>query len=60
MNKPVIVVLSRDQIMTSEVPGLFEGKADIRSCDSIDELIDLSSNVEPQALLADFRRVGSG
>jgi DNA-binding NtrC family response regulator len=60
MNKPVIVVLSRDQIMTSEVPGLFDGKADIRSCDSIDELIDLSGHVEPQALLADFRRVGSG
>lgn len=60
MNKPVIVVLSRDHIMTSEVPGLFEGKADIRSCDSVDELIDLSGHVEPHALVADFRRVGGG
>ncbi len=60
MTKPVIVVLSRDQLMASEVPGLFEGKADVRSCDSFEELIDLSRGVEPQALLADFRRVGSG
>jgi DNA-binding NtrC family response regulator len=60
MPKPVIVVLSRDQLMASEVPGLLEGKADVRSCDSVEELMDLSSRVEPQALLADFRRVGSG
>ncbi|MBS0204426.1 MAG: sigma-54-dependent Fis family transcriptional regulator [Planctomycetes bacterium] len=60
MSRPVIVVLSRDQLMASEVPGLFEGKADVRSCDSLEELIDLSSRVEPQALVADFRRVGSG
>lgn len=60
MSRPVIVVLSRDQLMASEVPGLFEGKADVRSCDSLEELIDLSSRVEPHALVADFRRVGSG
>lgn len=60
MSRPVIVVLSRDQIMASEVPGLFDGKADVRACDSFEELIDLSSRVEPQALVADFRRVGSG
>lgn len=60
MSLPVIVVLSRDQIMASEVPGLFEGKADVRACDTLDELIDLSNQLEPQALVADFRRVGSG
>ena len=60
MSKPVLVVLSRDQLMASEVPGLFEGQADVRACDSFEELVDLSSRVEPQALLADFRRVGSG
>jgi len=60
MSRPVIVVLSRDQLMASEVPGLFEGKADVRACDSFEELIDLSARLEPQALVADFRRVGSG
>lgn len=60
MHKPVIVVLSRDQLMASEVPGLLEGKADVRSCDSVEELLDLSRRIEPKALLADFRRVGSG
>ena len=60
MSLPVIVVLSRDQLMASEVPGLFEGKADVRACDTVEEVIDLSSRLEPQALLADFRRVGSG
>lgn len=60
MVKPVIVVLSRDQHMTSEVPGIFDGKADVRACDSVDELMDLSSRLEPQALVADFRRVASG
>lgn len=60
MSLPVIVVLSRDQLMASEVPGLFEGKADVRACDTVEEVIDLSNRLEPQALLADFRRVGSG
>lgn len=60
MTRPVIVVLSRDQIMASEVPGLLDGKADVRACDSVEELLDLSSRVEPHALVADFRRVGSG
>ena len=60
MSKPVIVVLSRDQSMASELPGLFQGKADIRACNSFDELVDLGRHVEPQALVADFRRMGSG
>lgn len=60
MSKPVIVVLSRDQLMASEVPGMLDGRADVRACDSLEELIDLSTRLEPQALLADFRRIGSG
>lgn len=60
MSKPIVVVLSRDQIMASEVPGLLDGKAEVRACDSFEDLLDLSSRLEPQALLADFRRVGSG
>lgn len=60
MSKPVIVVLSRDQLMASELPGLFQGKADIRACDSFEDLLDLSRHLEPQALVADFRRMGSG
>lgn len=60
MTKPVIVVLSRDQLMASELPGLFQGRAEIRACDSIEELTDLARDHEPEALLADFRRASSG
>ena len=41
MPKPVIVVLSRDQSMASELAGLFQGKADIRACDSFEDLVEL-------------------
>ncbi|MBM4076254.1 MAG: sigma-54-dependent Fis family transcriptional regulator, partial [Planctomycetes bacterium] len=54
MSKPVIVVLSRDQAMASELPGLFQGKADIRACDTFEDLLSLGRQVEPQALVADF------
>jgi DNA-binding NtrC family response regulator len=60
MSKPVIVVLSRDQLMASELPGLFQGRAEIRACDSLEELIDLTQHLEPDALVADFRRASSG
>ncbi len=60
MSKPVIVVLSCDQLMASELPGLFQGRADIRACDSLEEIIDLAQHQEPVALLADFRRASSG
>jgi two-component system, NtrC family, response regulator AtoC len=60
MSKPVIVVLSRDAVMASEIPGLLDGRAEIRACDSMEELLDLSRHSEPQALLADFRRIGGG
>ena len=60
MSKPMIVVLSRDQLMASELPGLFQGRAEIRACDSIEELIELARQSEPVALVADFRRATSG
>ena len=60
MTKPVIVVLSRDQLMASELPGLFQGKAEIRACDTLEELIDLAQHQVPDALVADFRRTSSG
>lgn len=60
MSKPMIVVLSRDQLMASELPGLFQGRAEIRACDSMEELIDLARQSEPDALVADFRRASSG
>ena len=60
MLKPVIVVLSRDQLMASELPGLFQGRAEIRACDSLEELIDLAQHRVPDALVADFRRTSSG
>ena len=60
MVKPVIVVLSRDQLMASELPGLFQGRAEIRACDTFEEFTDLSRQQIPDALVADFRRASSG
>lgn len=61
MSKPVIIVLSRDEMMASELPGLFRGQAEILACRSLDEFNELARNQEPSALLADFRRsTGSG
>ncbi len=60
MSKPVIVVLSRDQLMASELPGLFQGKAEIRACDSFEELTELTQQRVPDALVADFRRASNG
>lgn len=60
MVKPVIVVLSRDQLMASELPGLFQGRAEIRACDSFEEFTDLSRHHRTDALVADFRRASSG
>ena len=61
MLKPVVVVLSRDQLMTSEVPGLLDGQADVRTCDSLEDLDRHQHSLGATgALLADFRRVGSG
>ena len=60
MSKPVIVVLSHDQLMASELPGLFQGRAEIRACDTLEDLIALAGTQEPDALVADFRRATSG
>ena len=60
MEKPLIVVLSRDQLMASELPGLFQGRAEIRACDSLEELTDLAQMKTPDALVADFRRASMG
>lgn len=60
MTKPVIVVLSRDQLMASELPGLFQGRAEIRACQTLDELMELSRQSAPDALVADFRLASSG
>ena len=56
MSQPVIVVLSRDQQLAAELPGWLDGRAQVRSCDSLEELVDLTSSLEPQGILADFRR----
>jgi DNA-binding NtrC family response regulator len=60
MSKPVIVVISRDQMMASELPGLFQGQAEIRACVSLEEFIELARHQEPSALLADFRWMSDG
>ena len=60
MSKPVIVVLSSDQRMASELPGLFQGRAEIRSCDSLEQMIELADQVGVDALVADFRCASSG
>ncbi len=60
MVKPVIVVLSRDQLMASELPGLFQGQAEILACSSLEDLIELAKKSVPDALVADFRSASSG
>ena len=46
--------------MASELPGLFQGRAEIRACDTLEELIELAQHHVPDALVADFRRASSG
>lgn len=58
MPQPVIVVLSRDPQLTGDLPGWFQGRAEVRACDSLEELADLARWVEPQGIVADFRRAG--
>lgn len=60
MPQPVVVILSRDPQLTGELPGWLQGRAEVRACDSLDELTDLARWVEPQGIIADFRRSGSG
>ncbi len=60
MSKPVIVVLSSDQRMASELPGLFQGRAEIRSCNSFEQLNEIADQAGLDALVADFRSASSG
>lgn len=60
MSLPVVVVLSRDAGLTTELPELLRSQADIRQCDTQDEVLDLTRHIRPQALVADFRRSGGG
>ena len=60
MVKPVIVVLSHDQLMASELPGLFQGRAEIRACGTFEDFTQLAEKSTPDALVADFRRASSG
>jgi DNA-binding NtrC family response regulator len=58
MTQPVIVVLSRDQQLAGELPGWLHGRAEVRACDSLEELMDLARWHEPLGIVADFRRAG--
>lgn len=58
MTQPVIVILSRDQELASALPEWLQGRADVRVCDSVEELLDFARWREPQGILADFRRAG--
>lgn len=60
MSKPVVVVLSRDAGLNAELPELLRSQADVRHCDTQDEVLDLTRHIRPQALLADFRRTEGG
>ncbi len=59
MPQPVVIVLSRDPQLTGEVPGWLQGRAEVRACDTLEELVDLARWIEPQGILADFRRSSS-
>jgi DNA-binding NtrC family response regulator len=60
MSQPVIAVLSRDQQLSSELPAWLQGRAEVRACDSLEELFDLARWLDPQGIVADFRRAGPG
>lgn len=56
MTTPVILVFSRDHDLVAELPTALQGRAEIRACDSTEELLDLSQSLKPQAVFADLRR----
>jgi DNA-binding NtrC family response regulator len=51
-----MLVFSRDHDFVAELPAALQGRAEIRACDSAEELLDLSQTLRPQAVFADFRR----
>ncbi len=55
MSNPVVVVLSRDQDLMAQLPGWLSGRADVRACDGLEELLDVARWIKPQAVVADFR-----
>lgn len=60
MSHPVLVVLSRDHDLISQMPGWLAGKAEVRACDNLDELLDVAHWIAPQGIVADFRRPLAG
>lgn len=56
MPSPVVVVLSRDHELMSQIPAWLHGHAEVRACDGLDELLDVARWVRPQAVVADFRK----
>ncbi|OYW20496.1 MAG: sigma-54-dependent Fis family transcriptional regulator, partial [Planctomycetales bacterium 12-60-4] len=60
MVHPVLVVLSRDHELIAQLPGWLAGRADVRACDNLEELLDVARWIQPSAIVADFRRVHAG
>ena len=60
MTKPVLFVFSLDPRLASEFPNPVHERAEIRPCDSLAELIDITKDQKTIALLADLRRTSSG
>jgi DNA-binding NtrC family response regulator len=57
MTTPVMLVFSRDHDLVADLPSALQGRAEIRACDSTDELLDLSATLRPQAVFADLRKL---
>jgi two-component system, NtrC family, response regulator AtoC len=60
MTQPMLVVLSRDQQLVADIPAWLSGRAEVRVCDNLDELLDLARWIQPQAIVTDFRLASPG
>jgi two-component system, NtrC family, response regulator AtoC len=60
MTQPMLVILTRDQQLVADVPAWLQGRAEVRVCDSLDELLDLARWIAPQAVVTDFRMAAMG
>ncbi|MDZ4686486.1 MAG: sigma-54 dependent transcriptional regulator [Planctomycetaceae bacterium] len=58
--QPMLVVLSRDQQLVADIPSWLQGRAEVRVCDNLDELLDLARWIQPQAIVTDFRLAAAG
>lgn len=56
MTTPVMLVLSRDHDLVADLPSALAGRAEVRVCDSPEELLDLAQSLRPHAVFADLRR----